>query len=116
MTQRPPQKRISIEIPKDLEAVYANLAFITHTPAEVILDLAQIMPRLPNGKVVARVIMSPMHAKSLLQALTQNLNTYEQQFGEIRMPSSPHIADQFFRFAPPGEPPKDGEDDDNEHE
>ncbi|MBK8434134.1 MAG: DUF3467 domain-containing protein [Chloroflexi bacterium] len=95
---QPSQKRISIEIPKELEPVYANIAFITHTPAEVILDLAQVMPRLPNGKVVSRIIMSPIHAKSLLHALSQNLATYEQQYGEIRMPTMPHIADQFFRF------------------
>ena len=103
------QKRISIELPKDLDPVYANIAFITHTPAEVIVDLAQIMPRMPNGKVVARVIMSPMHAKSLLQALGQNLATYEQQYGEIRIPTMPHIADQFFRFPPAGESGEGGE-------
>jgi hypothetical protein len=102
--QQPPQKhpgkRISIDIPKELEAVYANVAFISHTPAEVVLDFAQVLPRSNRGKVKSRVIMSPMHAKMLQQALAQNIATFERQFGEIRMPMS--IADQFFRF-PQGE-------------
>lgn len=95
------QKRITIEIPKELESVYANVAFITHTPAEMVLDFAQVMPRMPKGKVVARVIMSPMHAKALLQALSQNIGNYEQQFGEIKIPRQQSIADQFFQFPSP---------------
>jgi hypothetical protein len=93
-------KRISIDIPKELEAVYANVAFISHTPAEVVLDFAQVLPRSNRGKVKSRVIMSPMHAKMLQKALAQNIANYERQFGEIRMPMS--LADQFFRF-PQGE-------------
>ncbi|MBE2219987.1 MAG: DUF3467 domain-containing protein [Anaerolineae bacterium] len=102
-----PGKRISIDIPKELEAVYANVAFISHTPAEVVLDFAQVLPRSNRGKVVSRVIMSPMHAKMLQQALAQNIGNYERQFGEIRMPMS--IADQFFRF-PQGETDDDNKD------
>ena len=98
------QKRVTIEIPKDLNNVYANVAFITHTPAEMILDFAQVMPRMPKGKVVSRVIMSPMHAKALLQALSQNITNYEKQFGEIKIPRQQSIADQFFQF-----PDGDGE-------
>ncbi|PID85878.1 MAG: hypothetical protein CSB13_05815 [Chloroflexi bacterium] len=100
-------KRISIDIPKEVEAVYANVAFISHTPAELVLDFAQVLPRSNRGQVKARVIMSPMHAKMLQHALAQNISNYERQFGEIRMPMS--IADQFFRF-PPGEAEEDGKD------
>ncbi len=106
-SQKRTGKRISIDIPKELEAVYANLAFISHTPAEVVLDFAQMLPRSNRGQVKARVIMSPMHAKMLQQALAQNIANYERQFGEIRMPMS--IADQFFRF-PQGESDDDGKD------
>jgi hypothetical protein len=103
----PPGKRISIDIPKELKAVYANVAFISHTPAEVVLDFAQVLPRMPRGSVQARIIMSPMHAKMLQQALAQNIANYERQFGEIRLPQQMNLADQFFRF------PQQDSDDDN---
>ena len=94
----PPKKKIAIEIPKDLQASYANLAFITHTTAEMVLDFAQYLPRMPKGQVVSRVIMSPMHAKLLQRALTQNIANFERQFGEIRVPQKPSLADELFRF------------------
>jgi hypothetical protein len=97
----PKKKRINIEFPKDLEAVYANVAFISHTPAEMIVDFAQVLPRIPKGNVVSRIIMSPMHAKMLHKALAQNIANYEGQFGEIRLPQQMSIADNFFKF-PPG--------------
>jgi len=50
---KPPKpKTINIEFPKDLNAVYANVAFISHTPAEMIVDFAQVLPRIPKGNVV----------------------------------------------------------------
>jgi hypothetical protein len=48
--------------------------------------------------VVARVIMSPLHAKMLQYALAQNLATYERQFGEVKLPQKPSLADELFRF------------------
>jgi hypothetical protein len=110
--QKPPAKRIGIEIPKELEAVYSNVAFISHTPAELILDFAQVLPRMPKGSIVARVIMSPMHAKMLQRALAQNIANYEKQFGEIRLPQQPSLADQLFRFPPTG--PDEGDESDEE--
>ena len=96
----PKPKQVSIEIPKDLTAVYANVAFISHTPAEMVIDFAQVLPRMPKGSVMSRVIMSPVHAKMLQRALGQNIEKYEQQFGEIRMPTQTSLADQLFRFPP----------------
>ena len=96
---QPNNKKISIEMPKDLKAVYGNLAFISHTPMEVVLDFAQVLPRTTRGNVVSRVVMTPTHAKMLQMALAQNLANYERQFGEIRLPKqTPNIADDFFRF------------------
>jgi hypothetical protein len=90
-------KRISVELPRDLKAVYANMAFISQTPVEVVLDFAQVLPRTPRGNVVSRVIMSPMHAKILQIALTQTITAYERQFGEIRVPHQrPNLAEDFF--------------------
>ena len=104
----PPQPtqptRISIDLPKELKAVYANVAFINFTPAEMVIDFAQVLPRTPRGALTARVIMSPIHAKLLHAALGQTLANFERQFGEIRIPTRTNLADDFFRF--PGEEEK----------
>lgn len=109
---QPKQTRITIDLPKDLKPVYANVAFINYTPAEIVLDFAQVLPRTPRGSLMARVIMSPIHAKLLHAALSQNLANFEHQFGEIQLPHPrPNIADNFFRF--PGE---GGSDDEGKHD
>lgn len=98
-------KRISIELPRDLKAIYANMAFISQTPVEFVVDFAQVLPRTPRGNVVSRVVLTPMHAKMLQLALAQAIITYEHQFGEIRVPrQGPTLADDFF-----GTPPEDGD-------
>ena len=98
---KPKPKRVTIELPKELKAVYANAALISHSPAEIVLDFAQVLPRTPKGAVMSRIIMSPMHAKLLQMALAQNLANYERQFGEIRLPKQKTLADQLFNFQPP---------------
>ena len=81
-----PQRRVNIELPKDLEAVYSNFALITHSPSEIVVDFAKLLPNVPNAKVYARIIMTPMNAKLLHQALGQNLEKFEDKFGEIKTP------------------------------
>lgn len=98
---KPGQKRLSIEMPKGMNGVYANGALISVTPAELVVDFVQVLPRMPKGKVVSRVILSPLHAKLLQRALAQNVHNYEQKFGEIRIPTQSSVADQFFRFSQP---------------
>lgn len=88
---------MNVELPPDLEAVYANAAMIANTPAELVVDFVQLLPR-SNGKVKARIIISPIHAKLFLRALAHNISMYEQQFGEIRIPTPNALIDQFFRF------------------
>jgi hypothetical protein len=101
--EQPKQTRITIDLPKDLRPVYANVTFINYTPAEIVLDFAQVLPRTPRGALTARVIMNPIHAKLLHAALGQNLANYEHQFGEIRVPHPrPNLADNFFRFPEEG--------------
>lgn len=103
------KKRVRIDMPKDLVPLYANVAFISHTPAEMVLDFAQVLPHAPRGRVQARIIMTPMHAKMLQAALAKNVANFERQFGEIRLPQrGPSLADSFFRF------PQDGKDDQDE--
>jgi hypothetical protein len=88
MAEQPsPQRRqIQIELPSDLEAIYANFALITHSPSEVIVDFARALPNVPKAKVYARVILTPMNAKLLHQALGDNLKRFEDTYGEIKTP------------------------------
>lgn len=64
---------------------YSNLAVITHSPTEFILDFAQNMPGMNGAQVVSRIILTPDHAKRVLKALSDNVQKYENQFGEIKM-------------------------------
>ena len=80
------QKQINIELgEKESEGIYSNLALITHSPAEFIIDFTRMLPNVPKAKVYARIIMTPQHAKSLLKALDDNVQKYEKQFGEIKL-------------------------------
>ncbi len=84
------QNPLQVELsPEQAEGIYSNLVFIAHSASEVILDFARALPGLPKAKVYARVIVTPQHAKSLLQALEQNLKNYEGQFGVIKLPGEP---------------------------
>ena len=64
--------------------VYCNLALVNHSPSEFILDFIQMMPGVQQATVRSRVILAPLHAKRVLNALQQNIANYEQQFGEIK--------------------------------
>ena len=81
-----PQMRVNIELPQDLEAIYSNFVLITHSPSEVIMDFAKLLPNVPKAKVYARILMTPMNAKLLHRALGQNLGKFEEKFGEIKTP------------------------------
>ncbi len=109
MNQRPEpqnqgQMQINIELPPDLEATYTNFAMIGHTPSEVIIDFVRLLPGSPRAKVLTRVLMTPMNAKLLLNALTENLERFEAQFGPIVIPQGGNIAEQLFH---PPQPPKE---------
>lgn len=81
------QKKIDIDLnPEVAKGHYANLAIITHSSSEFVLDFAQNMPGMPKLTVNSRIIMTPEHAKRLLSALSDNIQKYESQFGEIKMP------------------------------
>jgi hypothetical protein len=82
----PGRRSIQIELPSDLEATYSNFALITHSPSEMIVDFARVLPSVPKAKVYARIIMTPMNAKLLHRALGDNLAKYEEKHGEIKTP------------------------------
>ena len=93
---------INIEIPNDLHAQYANFALIMHTPSEVILNFASVLPGMTKALIHTRIVMTPLHAKMMLNALADNLQKYEAQFGEIKSPSGEAgLADQLFGHVKP---------------
>jgi len=100
MSQNQPQgQQINIELgEKEAEGIYSNLAIITHSPAEFIIDFTRIVPGVPKAKVHARIITTPQHAKMLMKALKDNIDKYESRFGEIKTDSSPD--NQNFGFVP----------------
>jgi hypothetical protein len=84
----PNQQQINVELgEKEAEGIYSNLALISHSPAEFVIDFTRVLPGVPKTKVYARIIMTPQHAKSLLKAMEDNVSKYEKQFGEIKMHS-----------------------------
>ena len=83
--QQQPRQPINIQIgEKEAEGIYSNLALISHSPSEFILDFARVLPGTPKSRVYARIVMTPHHAKLLLKALKQNIEKFEKQFGDIR--------------------------------
>ena len=83
---KPAQMRLNVELPADLEAIYSNFALITHSPSEIVIDFARMLPNVPKAKVYARILMTPMNAKLLHKALAENLGKFEEQYGEIKTP------------------------------
>jgi len=85
MSQQKQPQNINIQLgEKEAEGIYSNLALITHTPAEFVIDFTRILPGVPKTKVFSRIIMTPQHAKSLMLALQDNIDKYEKNFGEIK--------------------------------
>jgi hypothetical protein len=96
-----------IIIPQGMEPAYANLARISHSPADIVIDFAHLLPGETSANVRSRVVMTPLSAKLLLRALTENIARYEAAFGEIPMPSNNSLAESLFRPPHPPEPPKE---------
>ncbi len=77
------KKQISVELPDEVaEGIYSNMAVISHSSTEFILDFLRIMPNSPKAKVKSRIILTPEHAKRLLRALADNIEKFEEQLDE----------------------------------
>lgn len=77
-------QEISIELTEEIaEGVYSNLAIITHSNSEFVVDFIRLMPGVPKAKVKSRIILTPEHAKQLYKALQDNINRFENQNGTI---------------------------------
>lgn len=79
------QSQINIELSEEIaEGIYSNLAMIAHSNSEFVIDFIKLMPGVPKARVKARVIVTPEHAKRLLNALKENIDKYEANFGIIK--------------------------------
>jgi Protein of unknown function (DUF3467) len=79
------QNQLNIEISEEVaEGQYANLAIITHSHAEFVVDFVNVMPGTPKSKVKSRIVLTPQHAKRLLNALSENVQKFEDAHGQIR--------------------------------
>ncbi|WP_352422498.1 DUF3467 domain-containing protein [Proteiniphilum sp.] len=81
---------IQIELSDEIaQGVYSNLAIISHSTSEFVIDFIRIVPGVPKAKVKSRIILTPEHAKRLLMALKDNIDKFEQQNGPIRIQNDP---------------------------
>jgi hypothetical protein len=88
--------QLNIEISEEVaDGIYSNLAIITHSNSEFVLDFVRVMPGVPKAKVKARVLLTPQHAKRLMRALADNVQKYEAVHGPIRETEMPEIPMNF---------------------
>ena len=86
MENQNPDNQLQIELKEEVaQGTYANLAIITHSSSEFVLDFVRVLPGLPKAGVQSRVIFAPEHAKRLQRALEENIAKYERAFGPIRL-------------------------------
>ena len=94
--------QLKIELtPEVAEGIYANLAILTHSSAEVVMDFIRVLPGVPKANVKSRIILAPEHAKRLLFALQDNIQKYEKAFSPINLPGAPEAPQQGGRTATP---------------
>ncbi len=85
MENQNPENQLNIELTEEIaEGTYSNLAIITHSPSEFVIDFIKIMPGVPKARVKSRILVTPQHAKRLMMALTENIMKYEQIHGKIK--------------------------------
>ena len=90
MNENNKNNQINIELTEEIgQGTYANLAVISHSSSEFIMDFVRILPGLPKAKVQSRIIITPEHAKRLLFALQDNINKYEAMNGSIKVSGNP---------------------------
>jgi hypothetical protein len=104
MTNPPKPSGPALELPADLKIVYSNLARIAHSPADIVIDFAHLLPGETRAAIGARIVMTPVSVKLLLRALSDNLARYESAFGEIKVPVNSSLAEHLFK---PFQPPED---------
>jgi len=85
MQEQQNNNQLNIEISEEMaDGNYANLAIITHSHAEFVIDFVSVMPNTPKSKVKSRIIFTPMHAKRFMKAMVENIQRYEAANGPIK--------------------------------
>ncbi len=85
MEEKKNVNQISIELKEDVaQGIYSNLAIITHSSSEFVVDFVRVMPGVPKAEVKSRIILTPEHAKRFLMALKDNIAKYENTHGIIK--------------------------------
>ena len=83
------QNQLNIELTEEIaDGIYSNLAIITHSTSEFVIDFVKVMPGVPKAKVKARILLTPQHAKRLMAALAENIQKYESVHGAIKQTES----------------------------
>ena len=78
-------QQLNIELSEEIaQGIYSNLAVITHSSSEFVVDFVRIMPGIPKANVKSRIILTPEHAKRLLLALQDNIKKFETVNGPIK--------------------------------
>ena len=98
------EQKIDIELSEAIaDGEYVNLAIISHSTSEFVIDFVRMMPGVPKAKVKSRVILAPEHAKRLLLSLQDNIARYEAAIGQIAIPPTPEEAKMAFNMWGGGE-------------
>ncbi len=85
MEEKKNKNQLSIELNEEIaQGIYSNLAVITHSPSEFVMDFIRVMPGVPKAQVKSRIVVTPEHAKRLMMALMDNIKRYEAQHGPIK--------------------------------
>jgi len=80
------QHQLNIELSDEIaQGTYSNLAIITHSPSEFVIDFVRVMPGIPKANVKSRIILTPEHAKRLMLALQENILKFESLHGSINI-------------------------------
>jgi hypothetical protein len=85
MSEENNDNKLNIELTEEIaDGIYSNLAIISHSQSEFVLDFIKVMPGMPKAKVKSRVLMTPEHAKRLIHALQDNVDKFESMHGKIK--------------------------------
>lgn len=80
------ENQLNIELSEEVaEGIYSNLAVITHSNSEFVLDFIRVMPGVPKPRVKSRIVLTPEHAKRFMVALEENIEKFEAQHGRIKI-------------------------------
>ncbi len=89
-SEKPKGNQLNIELNEEVaDGVYSNLAIITHSTSEFVVDFIRVMPGVPKAKVKSRIVLTPHHAKRLMQALNDNITKFEALHGKIKAIKDP---------------------------